>query len=361
MSEQPPRALVVEDDRSWQQIVAEILADSGLAVDVVDSVDAAVAALATTRHRLAVVDLSLSGPDHRNQDGLAVLAAIRRQDPGCAAILLTGFATVELAVSALTEHGAYTCLRKETFRRAEFRGVIRRVLATAPTPPPPSPGMPGETPSSGRMTEGARQVAAQVLIVEDDAGWRGILAELLTDAGYRARASASFGEALGLLRREKFELAVADLSLASSTAPAGNRDGYAVLRETKAAGIPTIVVSGLATPADSERLYAEFGIFACLEKQRFERAAFAATVQEALAAGRADAGEIARLTRRERDVMTLLARGLTNKGIAREMMISENTVKRYLKSIFEKLGVESRAAAVAVMLAKQGMAADQAR
>jgi DNA-binding NarL/FixJ family response regulator len=342
---------VVEDDRSWQQIVSEILADSGLAVDVADSVEKAVGALAAARHRLAVVDLSLSGPDHRNQDGLAVLEAIRRQDPGCAAILLTGFATVELAVSALTEHGAYTCLRKESFRRAEFRQVIRRVLALAPPPSPsPSASPPAvHLPDATAAAEGP--AAGQILIVEDDAGWRGILAELLTDAGCRPRTCASFGEALGLLRREKFELAVADLSLASSTAPAGNRDGFAVLRETKTAGIPTVVVSGLATPADVERLYTEFGIFACLEKQRFERAAFIATVGEALAAGQAGTGELARLTRREREVMALLARGLTNKGIAREMVISENTVKRYLKSIYAKLDVDSRAAAVAKALA----------
>jgi DNA-binding NarL/FixJ family response regulator len=189
--------------------------------------------------------------------------------------------------------------------------------------------------------------------VEDDAGWRSILAELLTDAGYRPRPCPSYGEALGLLRREKFELAVVDLSLASSTAPGANRDGFEVLRVARSAGIPAVVVSGLATPADVERLYAEFGIFACLEKQRFERAAFTATVQEALAAGQAEAGEIGRLTRRERDVMALLVRGLTNKGIARELVISENTVKRYLKSIFEKLDVDSRAAAVAKVLTNQ--------
>ena len=141
-----------------------------------------------------------------------------------------------------------------------------------------------------------------------------------------------------------------DLSLASSTAPEANRDGFAVLREARSAGIPAVVVSGLATHADVERLYAEFGVFAYLEKQRFERAAFVGTVREAAAAGQAHTGEVARLTPREREVMMLLVRGLTNKGIAREMVISENTVKRYLKSIFEKLDVDSRAAAVAVVL-----------
>ena len=352
MNRELPRALVVEDDHSWQQIVTEILTDLGLAVDVADTFEAAVEALAAAPHRLAVVDLALSGPDHRNRDGLTVLEAIRRQDPGCGAVLLTGFATVELAVSALTEYGAYTCLRKESFRRVEFRQIVQRMLALAPAPPPSPSAVRQEAQMPADAGQGAGPATAQILVVEDDAGWRGILGELLLDIGCRPRACLSYGEALGLLRREKFELAVVDLSLASSTSPAGNRDGFEVLRETKSAGIPTVVVSGLATPADIERLYAEFGIFGCLEKQRFERTAFTATMHEALAAGQADAGEIARLTRRERDVMTLLAQGLTNKGIAREMVISENTVKRYLKSIFAKLDVDSRAAAVAKVLTK---------
>lgn len=346
------RALVVEDDRSWQQIVTEILTDIGLAVDAADSQAAAVAALAAAPHRLAVVDLSLGGPDHRNQDGLQVLAAIRRQDPGCTPVLLTGFATVELAVSALTEYGAYTCLRKETFRRAEFRAMVQRILALAPASvahpaslaESPTPAQPAAPPES----------AGQILLVEDDAGWRSILAEILADAGYRVRPGLSYGEALGHLRRETFDLAVVDLSLASSTAPDANRDGFQVLREAHGAGLPAIVVSGLATPDDIERLYAEFEIFAYLEKQRFERGGFMALVAEAIAARHAGSGELARLTRRERDVLALLVTGLTNKGIARELVISENTVKRYLKSIFAKLDVDSRAGAVAVALTKSG-------
>ena len=126
------RALIVEDNRSWQQILSEILTDAGLAVDIVDSLEAAVAALRAAPHRLAVVDLSLEGDDPHNQDGLRVLEAVRRQDPGCVAILLTGYATVELAVSVLTEYGAYTCLRKEAFRRSEFREWSLRPWPAAP-------------------------------------------------------------------------------------------------------------------------------------------------------------------------------------------------------------------------------------
>ncbi|MDI7277332.1 MAG: response regulator, partial [Anaerolineae bacterium] len=138
MRSERPRALIVEDEPSWQEILGEILADAGLAIDRASSLDEATASLRAAPHRLAVVDLSLGGADHRNQDGLAVLDAVRQLDPGCVPILLTGYATVELAVSALTEHGAFTCLRKETFRRRHFREVVDRALAHAPLAPAPA-------------------------------------------------------------------------------------------------------------------------------------------------------------------------------------------------------------------------------
>jgi DNA-binding NarL/FixJ family response regulator len=345
MSETRPRALVVEDSPAWQDILVELLADIGLDVDLAATPAEATALLSAAGHRLAVVDLSLAPDNPHNQEGLNVLEAVRQHDPGCITVLLTGFATVEIAVGALTTYGAFTCLRKETFRRAEFRQLVNRILAVAPTAA--SPALPAPPMSADKPQEAAR---GQVLLVEDDAGWRGILAEILVDLSCRARACASFGEALGHLRRERFDLAVVDLSLASSTAPGANRDGFSLLREAKVAGVPALVVSGLITPTDAERLYSEFEVFACLEKQGFERAAFSSAVLEALAARHAGAGELARLTRREGDVLALLVRGLTNKGIARELVISENTVKRYLKSIYEKLDVDSRAGAVAAAL-----------
>ncbi|MCP9210867.1 response regulator [Streptomyces sp. NEAU-Y11] len=54
------------------------------------------------------------------------------------------------------------------------------------------------------------------------------------------------------------------------------------------------------------------------------------------------------LSARERDILRQLARGLGNREIARALFISEATVKTHLGRIYGKLGVETRAGAVAV-------------
>lgn len=54
------------------------------------------------------------------------------------------------------------------------------------------------------------------------------------------------------------------------------------------------------------------------------------------------------LTEREREVLAAVARGQRSKEIALELRITERTVKAHLASIYQKLGVDSRAAAIAV-------------
>lgn len=49
-----------------------------------------------------------------------------------------------------------------------------------------------------------------------------------------------------------------------------------------------------------------------------------------------------RLSDRERQIAYLVARGLKNRDIAKELTISENTVKRHLQSIFSKTGARDR-------------------
>jgi non-specific serine/threonine protein kinase len=54
------------------------------------------------------------------------------------------------------------------------------------------------------------------------------------------------------------------------------------------------------------------------------------------------------LSPREEEVLRFVAEGLTNKEIARQLRVSENTVKTHVTSLFNRLGVDSRARAVAV-------------
>ena len=55
-----------------------------------------------------------------------------------------------------------------------------------------------------------------------------------------------------------------------------------------------------------------------------------------------------KLTRRERDVVKLLATGASNAQIAQELFVTEATVKSHLVNVFTKLGVDSRSRAIRV-------------
>lgn len=65
------------------------------------------------------------------------------------------------------------------------------------------------------------------------------------------------------------------------------------------------------------------------------------------------------LTRREREIAALIARGLTNRQIADELVLSVRTVERHVENLYDKLGVSGRAAraAVAAFAAREGLAA----
>ena len=59
------------------------------------------------------------------------------------------------------------------------------------------------------------------------------------------------------------------------------------------------------------------------------------------------------LTKREGQVVHLVAEGLTNRGISRELSLSEHTVKNYLFRIFDKLGVSTRVELILCTFSKQ--------
>ncbi len=71
--------------------------------------------------------------------------------------------------------------------------------------------------------------------------------------------------------------------------------------------------------------------------------------------GAAAATDLSQLTPQERRVLELVASGFTNKAIATELKLSENTVKNYLVSVFEKLRVSRRTQAAAIYIQAIGL------
>lgn len=132
--------------------------------------------------------------------------------------------------------------------------------------------------------------------------------------------------------------AFANLDMVTRAAE-GRARGY-VLKTTRLAAvvdaIRTVAAGGVwIDPSLPTRLFAEF--------QR-----------RAGAPGDASAALDAGLSRREREVLTCMARGASNRAIAAQLSISEETVKTHLRHVFAKLGVRNRLEAALVFHGKAG-------
>ncbi|MGN6564825.1 MAG: response regulator transcription factor, partial [Thermomicrobiales bacterium] len=151
--------------------------------------------------------------------------------------------------------------------------------------------------------------------------------ELATVAGDHSAAQVHLSEALALADAcaAPYERALTLLALAELRAAAGSRDSaQAVLSEARAILEPLTARPALARAvALAERL---------------------ATRAPASAAAVAPF----RLTARETEVLRLLAQGLPNATIADRLSLSRRTVEQHLRSVYDKLGVDNRAAATRV-------------
>jgi DNA-binding CsgD family transcriptional regulator len=104
-----------------------------------------------------------------------------------------------------------------------------------------------------------------------------------------------------------------------------------------------VVAIEIGEPALAERLAAMLA-----EVPGLRLAAPGETADVAVVAARDRPAEFdAALTRRELDVLALLAEGASNKSIARTLGISVHTVKFHIASLFDKLDAEGRTEAVA--------------
>jgi ATP/maltotriose-dependent transcriptional regulator MalT len=152
-----------------------------------------------------------------------------------------------------------------------------------------------------------------------------------TDAGRQC-----FEDALDLFRASgaPFEVARSRIELARTLGMMGRTD--AALEEARSA------------------MEAFSQLHAVQEEARARQVVEALAESPAQAAAKDGADTTAGLTRREMEVLRLVAEGLSNQSIGKRLFVSDHTVHRHLANILGKLGVSTRAAAVA-QAARRGL------
>jgi DNA-binding NarL/FixJ family response regulator len=195
-----------------------------------------------------------------------------------------------------------------------------------------------------------------ILVADGDPTYRAQVDELLDRIGWRTVEADNGRHALEIANRERPALVLLDVNLAAVS-------GYEVcrqLREGFGDEISIIFVSGERTEPFDRVAGLLLGADDYVVKP-FDEGELLARIRSSVrhlgSGSRAEngAGRIESLTAREREVLKLLARGLTQLDIAGKLVISPKTVGTHIQRILTKLGVHSRAQAV-VFAHREGLA-----
>ncbi len=185
----------------------------------------------------------------------------------------------------------------------------------------------------------AKEGQIQVLVVDDDEDTRIILADYLAHHGYDPHPAMNGGEALALAEALSPSLALVDIRLPDMP---GTKLA-ARLKELCPEVVVIFITAYGSTELAVEAMHA--GAFYYLVKPLS-----LGKVLEVL--DKARAVYVARtptpmdLTQRERDILTLLAQGDSNRQIAEQLGLTEQSVKNRLRGIYGKLGVSNRGQAI---------------
>lgn len=210
-------------------------------------------------------------------------------------------------------------------------------------------------------------MSTRVAIVEDDAAFRGLLQQFVNEApGYQCVGSyGSAEEALRGVPNAEPDVVLMDIHLP-------NLSGIDCTRRLREA-LPRVPVLMLTVSADTDTVFK--ALKAGAKGYLLKRAApqkLLPAIEEAVNGGSPMTGEIARkvveffqqnrednrpeldLSRRETEVLQLLAQGYSDKEIAASLHVGYDTVRTHVSHIFDKLHVRSRAGAVARYLTGTG-------
>ena len=194
----------------------------------------------------------------------------------------------------------------------------------------------------------------RVVIAEDSALFREGLARLITDRGHEVVAAVGDADALlQAVAEHDPDVAVADIRMPPTHTDEGLRAAIELRREHPGTGV--LVLSQYIETRYAARLLEgnAAGVGYLLKDRVADVAEFADALARVAAGGTALDPEVvsqlvrvtrhtrgvATLTPRERDVVSLMAEGRSNAGIAAALVVSAGVVEKHVASIFGKLGL----------------------
>jgi DNA-binding NarL/FixJ family response regulator len=189
----------------------------------------------------------------------------------------------------------------------------------------------------------------RVLVVDDDPIICDLVASTLTEHGFPTRRASDAREALYLIQRETPDVILVDVHLPDIS-------GYQLcrrLRDDFGDSIGIIVISGERKESFDRVAGMLLGADDYMVKP-FILDELLARVQRLARRSRPVARTVvAGLTRRELEILRLLACGMDHVEIARDLVITAKTVEKHIEHILLKLGVHSRAQAIALALQQE--------
>ena len=202
----------------------------------------------------------------------------------------------------------------------------------------------------------------EVIVVEDHLSMRKGIELLLRQAGMRVVGLASeLDEARALLQRRRHDVALIDVHLGDESAVemvvellarrpesgvvlyTGYTGPHAGLEEAVAAGARGFVLKSSPAQRLIDALITVAGGGTYIDPHL-----------AGVLSGHADVLRLRVLSPREREILGLLADGLTGQAIAEQLFLSPETVRTHVRNATTKLGASTRVQAVAIMVAAAG-------
>ena len=194
----------------------------------------------------------------------------------------------------------------------------------------------------------------RVVIAEDTAILREGLAQLLADRGFEVRATVGDGAALlAAVAEHRPDVTVVDVRMPPTFTDEGLRAAITLRREYP--GTAVLMFSQYVETRYAARLLAggAAGVGYLLKDRVADVAEFSSALARVAAGGTAldpevvsqmvgtspRAASVSGLTRREREVLSMMAEGRSNAAIAAGLVVSPGAVEKHVASIFAKLGL----------------------